>query len=77
MRTALRPNRPFNQVAIVIMVLCIIKLDSIGIGNSAYEELKVEKQTSTYSLSLSHSLRAIHSCRAKVRKHRHVAQTLF
>ena len=47
MRTALRQNRPCNQVAIMIMVLCIINLDSIGTENSAYEELKVEKQIST------------------------------
>ena len=39
----------------MIVVLCIITLDSIKIGDYAYEELKVKKQISTYSLSLSFS----------------------
>lgn len=55
MRTALETNRRCNEVAIIIVVLCIITLDSIEIGDYAYEELKVKKQISTYSLSLSFS----------------------
>ena len=39
----------------MIVVLCIITLDSIKIGGNAYEEPEVKKQISTYSLSLSFS----------------------